>query len=700
MRVICKLFLILILLSTAFSIIAATPSGAVMKSKEVHYDAKKEVITASGSVFVEMDNYTLNADTIHYDLKKDAIFAEGNVRIIDPDGRTIKGNRAVFKDKLKKGAIEEFIARFDDNSLLTARLANRLDQNHVTLDKAIFTPCTINCGKKPIWQLNAAHTDIDYNKQKITYNHLLFEVYGLPIMYFPYFSHPTPDAPAQSGILGPKIKKDDFMLPFYFRVQPNLDATISPRFAKNHTIFEGQLRHKVKLGQYRINGSYGNPKFKKGDNNDSNNRRFHIFAKGDFSHNSINYGFNIKRASDKAYLTNHHEIYDSYLTSQLYVNKINERDYFSLESFYFQDLRAKDSKLNTPFVLPHIRTQHIYGLNDDDSLLLNVRGNVMAYREDSGTQLSRNSIDLEIMTNLISDGGHLVTLSAANRGDLYLVGLHDKATGKEAERVWYRNTPELRSRWRYPLTSQISYKSVLKLEPTAMVAIGNKYETRFNKFGLVDSPKNELSENNIFNANRFSGIDFHDHGNRLSYGLNSSLMSDKLYLDAFLGQLVHKHNVSQKGNSEYVGNVRVDFADNFDLFYRFRRDQNLKPILSEIGAVAKTEKFNANAIFTELHNVSRYFAREGLEPEENKISQVSLDMNYQLTEHLLVGAGSKIDISLRKARILTRTIRMTYLFDCVSINGAISDNFLHDSIRGVNKTRTKTFSIGLKVINM
>ena len=101
MRVICKLFLILILLSTAFSVVAATPSGAVMKSKEVHYDAKKEVITASGSVFVEMDNYTLNADTIHYDLKKDTIFAEGNVRIIDPNGRIIKGERAVFKDKLK-----------------------------------------------------------------------------------------------------------------------------------------------------------------------------------------------------------------------------------------------------------------------------------------------------------------------------------------------------------------------------------------------------------------------------------------------------------------------------------------------------------------------------------------------------------------------------------------------------------------------
>ena len=688
------------LISQAFSMNIATALAAVMKADEVHYDAKKELITASGSVFVEMDNYTLNADKINYDLKKDAIFAEGNVLIIDPSGRAIKGERAVFKDKLRLGAIEEFIARFDDNSLLAARLANRLDKNRVTLTNAVFTPCTIYCERKPIWQITAAHTDVDYDKQQITYNHLFFEVYGVPIMYLPYFFHPTPDAPAQSGILSPEIKKDDFMLPFYFRVKPNLDVTISPRLAKEYMIFEGQLRHKVRLGQYTINGSYGNPKFKKAQNNDSKPKRFHIFANGDFASKGINYGFNINRASDKAYLTNHHDIYDSYLTSKLYVNRINRRDYFSLEGFYFQDLRAGNSKLETPFILPSIRTQNIYGLNNDDSLLFNVRSNVMAYREDNGTQLSRNSLDLELMTNLISDGGHLITISAANRGDLYLVGLKDAKTDKEVERVWYRNTPEIRTRWRYPLVAQISSKSLIKLEPTAMVVIGTKYKNRFNKFGLVDSPKNELSENNIFNANRFSGIDFHDHGKRLSYGINSSLMSDKLYLDAFLGQLIHKNNVSQKGNSEYVGNIRIDFADNFDLFYRFRRDQNLKPILNEVGAVASIKKFSANVMFTELHNISRYFFREDIQPETNKTSQVSLDMNYQLTDQLLIGASSKLDISLKKTRMLTRTIRMTYLFDCVSINGAISDNFLHDRIRGVTKTRTKTFSIGLKVINM
>ena len=58
------------------------------------------------------------------------------------------------------------------------------------------------------------------------------------------------------------------------------------------------------------------------------------------------------------------------------------------------------------------------------------------------------------------------------------------------------------------------------------------------------------------------------------------------------------------------------------------------------------------------------------------------------------------DVSGNNPKILVRSIKVTYLFDCVSISGTIMDNFLHDSLRGVRKTRTKTFMVGLKVINM
>lgn len=705
MRFVCKLLLIFILFVSTSNANEVLSNGIVMKANEVYYDAKKDSVTATGDIHIKMDNFILNANKIYYDLKKDVLFAEGNVSIIDEKGRTIYGERAVFRDKLKRGVIEEFISKFDESSILAARLANRLEENKFTFEKSVFTPCNVSCGNKPIWQLNAGHTELDYDKQKITYKHLFFEVYGVPVMYFPYFSHPAPNASAQSGLLVPKIKNDDFVIPFYFRAKPNLDFTLSPRLSKNYTILEGEYRHKIKFGQYKIQGSYGNPSFIKSneDNLEKNSRpgRFHVFAKGDFADKNVNYGFNIKRASDKAYLINYQGIYDSYLTSKIYANTIERQNYFLLEGFYFQDLRSDSTKLKTPLILPSIRTQNVYSLNNDESILLNVKNNTIAYREEKGRQLVRTSLDLELESNLTSQGGHVFTFAVANRGDLYIVGFTDEKTSKEKDKVWYRNIPEIKTRWRYPLVRSVGSKSSIKIEPIVMAVVGQKYEPRFQKFGLVDSPVNELSENNIFTFNRFSGIDFHEYGSRLSYGINSSLISQHVYLDAFLGQLIHRNNTTMgNNNSEYVGSTSIDIADNFELFYRFRRDQRLKPIRNEVGAMAFTDKFSANVTYTELRRFSKYFIKEGFELEQDKASQINLDMNYRLMDNLWLGAASKLDITSRPTRVLVRSIRVTYIYDCVSINGAITDNFLQDRLRGVKKTRTKTFSIGLKVINM
>ena len=126
----------------------------------------------------------------------------------------------------------------------------------------------------------------------------------------------------------------------------------------------------------------------------------------------------------------------------------------------------------------------------------------------------------------------------------------------------------------------------------------------------------------------------------------------------------------------------------------------LKAIRDEVGMNANFEKLTANAIFTELHNVSQYFAKEGFEPEQDKASQLSFNVNYLLRPNLWIGASTNLDVASTPVKVLVRSIRVTYLFDCVSINGAITDNFLQDSARGVKKTRSKTFSVGLKVINM
>ncbi len=714
MKFICKLLLVSFLIGSASLYSFAKDSnigGVILKANEVYYDSKKDIITASGDVFIKMDNYTLKANKIHYYLKNDNIFAAQNVTIKNTKGNVIYGEKAVFKNKLKQGVIRNFIAKFDENSILVSRLAKRINDKITVLEQSSFTACDINCGKKPIWQINAKHTNLDYSQQKVTYQNLLFEVYGVPVMYLPYFSHPTPLAPAQSGFLRPRIKDNSIIVPFYLLAKPNLDFTFSPRFGKKYTIFQGEMRHKMHIGEYEIFGSYGNAKFKKTKDrkiySNSNAKRYHILAKGNFFQNNINYGFNIKRASDKAYLVNYHNIYDSYLTSNIYVNKINKRDYFLLEGVYFQDLRSAEiktdtsinSQLRTPFVFPRIRTQNIYSLNSAESLLFNIRNDTILYHVPN-KPVARTSFDLELMNNIITNNGQIINLTLANRSDLYWTSIINSNSNQGHEVVWYRNIPEFRAKWRYPLIKTPSSKSNIIIEPIIMLILGKKYTEDDQKFALIDPPKSEISENNIFSPNSFSGIDIHDYGNRLSYGVNSSFISKYLYLDIFLGQMMHKNNVTDKKNADYVGSIRAAINSDLEFFYRFRADSKFKPIRNEIGISANMDKLTTNVMFTELHNLSTNFAKKGFAPEENKTSQMNIDMKYQLNPNLSLDFSSQINISHNSTKTLVRTIGVTYLFDCVSITGSITDNFLHDSLRGVKKSRSKSFSIGLKSINM
>ena len=608
---ICKLLLVYIIVHCPiFSVQGANMDNFMMKANKVLYDEKNDEITATGNIFVFIEGYSVNADRMRYNLKKDVISAEGNVSITNESGKVIHGQEAILRDKLKTGVISEFIIKFNNDSLLASRLARMLNKNRFVLEKSIFTPCKISCNKKPIWQLKSRYTDVNHKKHKVVYKHLFFEVYGIPIIYSPYFSHPMHNAPAQSGILQPRIQNDDFVIPFYFRIKPNLDFTITPRLSNDYTIFNGELRHKIHAGQYEIIGSYGNPILEKA-NNDSRPERYYLFTQGDFSTKNVNYGFDIKRASDKAYLTNYHEIYDSYLASKFYTNTVSRRNYFLLEGFYFQDLRLADSKHKTPLVLPSIQTQNVYNLAEDNSLLLNIRSNVTAYNELRTMQLFRTSLNFELMKNIISKKGHIFTLSASNLGNLYLVESADQQNAK----IWYRNIPEITAKWFLPLVRHFNLSSyTVKLEPTIMATMGKKYEARFDKFGLIDSEKNELSENNIFSTNKFSGIDFHEYGNRMSYGISSSLMSKYFYVNGFLGQFIHKHNVIKKNNADYVGSLSLDVFGNCKFFHRFRTNRTLTPIRNETGINITTNKLTATVSRTELYNIKRYFATEDFSP--------------------------------------------------------------------------------------
>ncbi|NRB10515.1 MAG: LPS-assembly protein LptD [Rickettsiaceae bacterium] len=710
MRIICNI-IIIILLFLPYSSFATKENNQLplsksllMDAKEVLYDAKKDLIIAQGNVTIFMDNYRFNADLLTLDIKNNLMYAQGNVRIENDLGKVIIGEGAVFQHKLKWGIIEEFAIRFVDNSIVAAKLGKILNDKQMVLYKSSFTPCSVCKNKKPFWQVSARDTYVDLKEETIIYKHAFFQIYGTPIMYAPFFSHPTPNASAKSGFLVPEMKSGGVLIPFYYRAKSNLDITLSPRVAKKYIIYEAELRHKLKYGQYQIAGSYGTPPFKvKTDNNQELDKtdRYHIFTNGNFHNNNLWYGFDVRRSSDKAYLKNYHQMYgESYLTSKLYTYTLSDRNYLNVEGYYFQDLREKqNSQFNVPVIFPFITSQNIIPINDDETIYAAVKNSTLVYNEQLKKRIARTAFDLSLNTNYITDSGQLYSFALANRMDAYSVNLvAENLTDKDLN--LYRNIPEFQSKWQLPISRALSPKTSIDIEPTTSITIGKKFDPKYNKFGIVDASKYELMESNLFNPNRFNGVDYHEYGNRLNYGLGSTLLSESYYLKLFLGSTIYEDNVDDNNNMDYVGSSTLDILNNVELFYSFRRTKDLKPIRDEVNLTANYDRYSANVGFSSLNNISKYYAEDDFFVAKNKIKQLYSGFEYKLTSNISLGASSRIDFERKKFKLLERTIKMTYHNDCASISLKIYDNYTINEKIGVSKARRYGFKIGLKVLNM
>ncbi len=145
------------------------------------------------------------------------------------------------------------------------------------------------------------------------------------------------------------------------------------RFSKINTEFwdkenfELMLNHKDTL----LTAHYGyledGHPYYKGEKH-SKPHRYTIFAKGNFYKDEINYGFDLNRASDKAYLVNDFEDYANYLESKIYANKVDKTDYLSLEGYSFQGFRADDKKNKAPLVFPRVKVQKVIAVDDAEAV--------------------------------------------------------------------------------------------------------------------------------------------------------------------------------------------------------------------------------------------------------------------------------------------------------------------------------------------
>ena len=586
-------------------ILFATPSDAINVDKasiphqdgsapvtvsadEMGADHDNGIVIARGHVEVMQGESILTADQLTYYQKIDMVVAEGNVAMLQPSGDVYFAKKAELKNQMKKGVIQQFQVRFADSSVMVANNAVKVNSEVTKLDHASYTPCHICAEASPFWQMNAEDATVDNVDERVTYHDATMQMFGVPMFYTPYLSHPTPNASAKSGFLAPSYSSNPYFgaevkLPYYWRIDDDKDVVLTPWLTSSEgPLLQWNYRQLRDAGNYHVQGSITDPHAQDDAGNEISGYqvRWHVFAQGDEEvAEDTHAGFDIQRASDDTYLRRYNFGDQEALFSRAYLEEANGRTFGLLEGLSIQGLTATDSGKTTPLALP-IMQGYYETPAYDNGLKFHVAGDATLLTRDVGVDQRRVSVSPGATLPYITDNGQVFTATVNLRQDVYYTdNLPITGSANTFDGTTSRTLPQAALEWDYPLINNFS-SGAWVVEPVVLTVLqtsgGNP-----NTISNEDSSLLELSDTNLFSIDRMPGLDLYDSGSRVAYGVRSHYYDTSgVGFEGLLGQNYDfasdtpYPNSTRPGEqfSDYIGRLGVNYQP-YALTYRFAVDK-------------------------------------------------------------------------------------------------------------------------------
>jgi LPS-assembly protein len=597
----------------AVALLADAPAGqaldigegpVLMLAKEVRLEPD-DVIVAEGDVEILRGERRLLADLVRYNQRTDQIEALGNIALVEPGGEVLYADRILFSGDLRNGLASQLRARLQDDSLLAASEGRRIGGTRTEMEKVVYSPCPVCEGSEepPLWQITAQEVNHDQETRNITYKNAFLEMFGVPIAYTPFFSHPDPTVERRSGFLPPIFGSDSnlgFTLetPYYFDLAPNYDLTVSPIFTTmENAVLTADYRHLLESGRFDLGGSitYATKAGSESDPNPSGQAfRGNVEGEGDFSlGNQWGWGYDLAVASDDTYLDRYGFSDANVLQNRLFTERIWNRNYAVVEGYGFQGLREEDEQGLIPIALPQAQLELTsqpmlwnsrFGLNSSALALTRTDG------------LDTRRLSTEVSWELPKQGpiGDLYRLTLSGRGDFYNTdGDPETFSDDGGTNDVGRFVPRATLDWSWPLLGA-GFGLSHMVEPIVSATwstTGNNPSSIPNE----DSQDAEFDDTNLFKPSRFPGIDRVEGGGKISYGVRYGLFGDRREtISGLFGQLykfeddpavAQEEGLGGQGFSDYVGRIDVRPTDWLNLRYRFSLDQDSASLVrNEVGA--------------------------------------------------------------------------------------------------------------------
>jgi LPS-assembly protein len=210
-------------------------------------------VTAKGSVVLQQDNMTVNAERVEYDQTTDVANVPGRMRM-KRDSDVITGSDLKLKIETEIGTLNDVTFLFGRTPLRPSQRfdargsAAKMDMegpDRERLYSASYTTCKPG---EDDWYLRVSELELNRTTNVGTAFNGRVEFKGLPILYVPYMSFPL-DGERKSGFLPPSIGSSsksglEFSIPYYWNISPDRDATITPKlFSKRGLQLGGEFRY-------------------------------------------------------------------------------------------------------------------------------------------------------------------------------------------------------------------------------------------------------------------------------------------------------------------------------------------------------------------------------------------------------------------------------------------------------------------------
>jgi len=682
------------------------PPEVLLTADRLDFQQRDNLITAEGDVQIDRDGRTLLADKVTWDRNTDIVIAEGNVVLISEEGETVFGDKVELSDSLRAGFIQQASVLLADDSRLVARRAVRSSGNRTELDRAVYSPCPLcdDPDSSPLWQIKSRKVTHDQVEKEVVYEDATFDLFGIPVMYLPRFSHPDPSVDRKSGFLNPSFGSRTALgafiqVPYYYVISPSEDVTIAPLITTEQGVaLFGEYRRMDRFGPTELSGSATYADRYAGSNGTRTEKDFrgHFQGTGRYVfENGYGGGFDAFLASDDTYLRRYDIDDENLLVNRPWVDRAWDTNYGVLDAFYFQGLLQSDDPGLTPFVLPRGQLRWSTPTNGSWGGFYDVDASVLALTRSDGLDTRRLSGRLGWSKPMVGRFGDVLRFSASVRADGYQTDgdpetFSDVGGSNTAGRLY----PLLSAEWSLPLIKMTEGGWQHLLEPV-LVGHWSPYGGNPDDIPNEDSQSFELDDTNIFEANRFTGLDRVEGGPRGAYGLRFGSFSPETFrVSGMLGQSWRLKDDStfepgtglDENFSDFVGRIEMHPAQWLNLSYRFRVDDELKEMTkNDLLASFNWRRFGLGVGYLSLTD----------DPDLENVQErkeLTATVRAGITDSFSLSAGVRQDLVADEP--VTYAVGFVYNHPCLILVAGLERDYTED--RDAGPATTLLFRVTLK----